>query len=332
MTADRRGLAALLLASAAVAGSSGRARADGVAIERVVAVVNAEVVLLSELGDKAAQATNQPLGNINVNVEEGSEAKKKLRLVLDRMVDDLLVLQQASELKLAVEDAEIDRAVEEVKKSNNLDSEQFKAALTEQGYTMAGFRKDMRRQILRLKVINTAVRSRINTTEEDVKAFYEQNARQAGGHRQAHVRHVLVAVPAAATAREVEERRKLATRVLEEARGGADFAALARKYSDDALTRGDGGDLGWLKEGEGLTENMSEVVFSMDQPDEVRGPVRTDRGFEVLQFIEKKDGDVRPLSEVKDQIRNQLYQQQLEKQTTSWLAELRKKAHIEVRY
>jgi parvulin-like peptidyl-prolyl isomerase len=77
---------------------------------------------------------------------------------------------------------------------------------------------------------------------------------------------------------------------------------------------------------------MNEVVFSMDKVNEVRGPVKTDRGFELLQLIERKDGDVRPLSEVKDQIRGQLYQQQLEKQTQSWIAELRKKAHLEVRF
>jgi peptidyl-prolyl cis-trans isomerase SurA len=300
-------------------------RADPVTIEKIVAVVNAEVILLSELRDKAQQMPGQQ--NIDDSTSDG---KKRLRQVLDRMVDDLLVLQQASELKLSVEEAEIDRAIEEVKKSNNLDAEQFKTALAEQGYTMATFRRDMRRQILRLKVVNTAVRSRVNITDEDIKAFYERSARQAGGHRQAHVRHILIAVPAGD--RDVEARRKLAMRVIEEARGGAEFAALAKKYSDDALTKSDGGDLGWLKEGEGLPEAMNEVVFSMDQPNEVRGPVKTDRGFEILQFIEHRDGDVRPLADVKDQIRAQLYQEQMEKQTTSWVSELHKKAHVDVRY
>jgi peptidyl-prolyl cis-trans isomerase SurA len=316
---------ALALALSLLAVAARPASADSSTIERIVAVVNAEVVLLSELHEKSAQATGQLMEDTS------PDGKRKQRLVLERMVDDVLVLQQATELKLTVEEAEVDRAIEEVKKSNNLDGEAFKQALSDQGYSMVAFRKDMRRQILRLKVINTAVRSRVNITDEEIKAFYEQSARQAGGHREAHVRHVLIAVPAGAAEREVDARRKLAARVLEEARGGADFAALARKHSDDAGTREDGGDLGWLKEGEGLSDAMNEVVFSMDQEHEVRGPVRTDRGFEVVQLLERKDGDVRPLADVKDTIRGQLYQQQLEKQTQSWVSELRKKAHIEVR-
>ena len=325
----KRPHATLLLVSTLVAGSlaAAGARADSVTIERVVAVVNAEVVLLSELHDKAAQMAGQRLD------DAAPEAHKKLRQVLDRMVDDILVLQQASELKLAVEEAEIDKAIEEVKNANHLDNDGLKAALAEQGYTYPGFRKDMRRQILRLKVVNTAVRSRINVTDEDVKAFYEQTARQAGGrNRQAHIRHIQISVPAGASDKDVEARRQLALRVVEEAKGGADFAQLAKKYSDDTTTRDDGGDLGWLKEGEGLPEVMSELVFTMDQANEVRGPVRTDRGFEVVQFLERKDSDVRPLAEVKEQLRGQIYQQQMEKQTQSWVSELHKKAHVEMRF
>src|SRR5439155_26315990 len=122
--------------------------------------------------------------------EQQRKAQQQLRQLLDRMVDDALVLQQAGELKLSVEDAEIDRATEEVRKNNNLTAEQFNEALAAQGFTVPAYRKDMRRQLLRLKVLNNAVRSRISLSEEDVRAFYEQNARHAGGHRSARVRHV----------------------------------------------------------------------------------------------------------------------------------------------
>ena len=318
---------ALGLGAVAVSALAAPAHADPVTIERVVAVVNDEVILLTELNDKALQLSGQRLD------DSTPDGHKKLRQVLDRMVDDTLALQQASTLKLSVDDPEIDRAIDEVKNSNHLDNDGLKAALAEQGYTYASFRKDMRRQILRLKVVNTAVRSRINITDEEVRAFYEQNARQAGGgNRQAHIRHIQLGVPPGASDKDIDARRKAAMKIVEEARGG-DFAALAKKYSDDAGTKDDGGDLGWIKESDGLLPAaMSEVVFSMDQPNEVRGPVRTDRGFEVVQLVERKDGDVRPLSEVREQIRNQLYQQQMEKQTQSWISELRKKAHLEVRY
>src|SRR5207249_11671075 len=134
-------------------------------------------------------------------------------------------------------------------------------------------------------------------------------------------RHVLVALGAGSDDKTVEAKRRVAARVLEEARAGGDFTELAKKFSDDAGTKGEGGDLGWVKEGEGLSEALSEVIFSMDQKNEVRGPIRTDRGFELLQLLERREGDLRPFSEVKDQLRAQLTNQQIEKQTQSWLQE-----------
>jgi peptidyl-prolyl cis-trans isomerase SurA len=306
------------------------ARAAPVTAERIVAVVNAEIILLSEAKEHAAQM-GQPIDERGTSAVERRQAEQQLRQVVERMIDDTLMVQQAAELKLSVEEAEIDRAIEEVKKQNHLDDTQFLQALVSQGYSLSSYRKDLRKQIIRLKVVNTAVRARINISDEEVKAFYEQGARQAGGHRQAHVRHVLVAVPPSASEKEIEQKRRVATRVLEDARGGRDFAELAKTYSDDPATKADGGDLGWVKQGEGLPTSMDEVIFTMDEVKEVRGPIKTDRGFEVLQLLEKKEGDLRPFAEVKDQIRQQLYSTQLEKQTQLWLAELRKKAHVDIR-
>ena len=317
-----RASCALLVAAGAVA------VAAPVMADRIAAVVNSEIVLVSEAKDRAAQV-GQPIDEKGTTVAEKRAAEQQLRAVVDRMVDDLLVIQQATELKLAVEETEVDRAVDEVMKQNKLDADAFAHALGEQGYTLASYRKDLRKQLLRLKVVNTAVRSRITVSDEEVKAFYEQSARPTGSHRSAHVRHVLVVVPEGATAAEVETKRGIAVRVLAAARGGEDFAGLAKQFSDDPSTRDSGGDLGWIKQGE--ADALGEVIFSMDEQKEVRGPIRTARGFEVVQLLEKKEGDLRPFAEAKEQLRQQLYSAQMEKQTQIWLTELRKKAHIDIR-
>lgn len=315
---------ALLVAVAA------RAAAEPVTIDRIVAVVNHEVILLSEVKERAVLA-GQPVEERGGAIER-LQQEKQLKAVLERMIEESLTLQQAAELKLAVEEAEIDRAVEEVKKQNHLDQAQFLEALQGQGYSLSAYRKDLRKQLLKLKVVNTAVRARINVGDEEVKASYEQSARQVGARRQVHARHVLVALPKNADAATVEQKRRLATRVLEEARGGKDFEELVKLYSDDGATKGSGGDLGWLTQGDGLLpEALAEVVFTMDAANEVRGPLQTERGFEVVQLLEKKDGDLRPFAEVKEQIRQQLYSSQLERQQQLWLGELRKKAHLDVR-
>ena len=317
-----------MLLTVAVTLAGGVARAEVVVAERIVGVVNTEIILYTEVKDRAMMM-GQPIDDSGPP-EARRKATQALRQVLERMVDDALVLQQASELKLSVEKAEIDRAVEEVMKQNNLDTESMTGALTQQGYTMESYRKDLKKQLLRLKVINTAVRSRINITDEDVRGFYDQTVRRAGGHHTAHVRHALFAVPATADEQTLEGKRNAAARMVEEARAGKDFAVLAKTWSDDVVTRDKGGDLGWVNQDETLNEALSEVIFVME-PNDVRGPIRTERGFEVVQLIEKKDSDVRPYDEVREQLRQQLSMQQMEKASASWLTELRKKSHIDIR-
>lgn len=314
----------LAMAGTAQAGAPG----EGVVVERIIAVINNEIVLLSDLRDRAT-LLGTPLDD-NVLLNPHALGDKQIRQLLDRMVDDALILQQAHELKLAIEKVEVDRAIDEVRKQNGLSEDQFREVLSQQGYSWESYRHELRNQLLRFKVINTAVRAHVNISEEDVRSFYNQSVRQAGGNRSAHLRHVLIAVPPGTDAKTQAERRAHATRILEEARATKNLGALAKEHSDDELTRDKEGDLGWISEKDGLPEKFAEVVFAMDVG-EVRGPVRTDRGFEVVQLLERKDADARPFEEVKDQIRQQLNSQQLEKQTQSWLMELRKRAHVDLR-
>ena len=100
--------------------------------------------------------------------------------------------------------------------------------------------------------------------------------------------------------------------------------------SDDAATRAEGGDLGYFGK-DMLPKAIEEMVFAM-KPGEVRGPVRADRGFHVIKLVDRKTTDPKPLDEVKDDIRMQLRQKDMERQTKIYLAELRKKTLVDIRY
>ena len=118
--------------------------------------------------------------------------------------------------------------------------------------------------------------------------------------------------------------------MLERAKAGEDFAKLARELSDDAATRAEGGDLGFFGK-DMLPKAIEELVFAM-KPGEVRGPVRADRGFHVIKLVDRKTKDAKPLDDVKDDIRMQLRQKDMERQTKIYLAELRKKTLVDIRY
>jgi parvulin-like peptidyl-prolyl isomerase len=301
------------------------ARAADPVVERVAAVVDSEIILLGEV-DQMASAFLRGADESTTGQRALADARKK---ALDQLIDSQLIRQQAAELKLSVTSEEIDRAIEEVKKQNNLDDDTFDEALKQQGFTRAAYRKNLRKQILELKVMNTAVRSRIQITDDEVKAYYQKSARQLAGDRTAHLRQVLISVPEGLSPDEAEQKSRVARKVVELAREGKSFGELAKKFSDDALTKESGGDLGWVGKGV-LVDEIEQAVETMDAGD-VRGPIRTARGYMIVQLVERKEGDVRPLEEVKDTLRRQLYEQQLEKATQAWLRELRKKAHVDVR-
>ena len=302
------------------------ALAQGKTIERVVAVVNDEIVLDSELEQFAAPNLRAP---VDLDTPEGAamfeQVKKKS---LEKLIESRLISQQAAELKLAVTPDEVDRAVEEVKRQNKLDDATFTEALKAQGFSMEAYRKNLKKQILELKVLNTAVRSRVNVSEEEIRTAYQQSDRQYAGERLAHLREIVIKVGKDATSDEVERKHKLAAKVLNEARAGKPFMDLAKAYSESD-SRAEGGDLGWVQSGN-LVDELGDIVKTMD-PGDVRGPIRTAAGFSVLELVEWKSGNLLPYDQVKEQLRRQLYDQQVEKATASWVKELRKKAHVDIR-
>jgi peptidyl-prolyl cis-trans isomerase SurA len=315
----------VLLVSVLVAAAA-PALADPV-VERVVAVVNDEIILESEVEQLAAPSYRGPALDTPEGRKQWDETRRR---ALDAMVDSRLIQQQARDLKLSVSVEEVDRAVEQVKDQNKLDDATFAEALKAQGLTLESFRKNLKKQILELKVVNTAVRSRVSVSDDEVRAYYRQNERAVAGDRQAHMRQIMVAVSERAPADEVERKRKVAQKMVDLAHEGRSFVELAKQYSDDEATKSSGGDLGWVGKGI-LVESLDDVMAQME-PGDVRGPIRTEHGFVVLQMIERKAGDIKPLDEVKEQLRKQLYDQQLEKAQQAWLKELRKKAHVDMRY
>lgn len=299
-------------------------------VDRIVAVVNDDIVLESEVNQTAVLSLRGELGELDLESAEGQRKfEAHRRKTLDTLIEKQLVAQQARELKIYVAEDEMRRALEDVKKSNNLTDFQFAEALKQQGFTMDTYRKTLRQQLLELKVINQTVRSRISVGDDEVRALYAQTVRQATGDQlQVHLMQILVPVPANASENAVNDKRRLAGKFVEQLRSGADFVTLAKTAADEGASKG-GGDLGWVARGD-LPEELRDTVASMDAGD-LRGPVRSERGFHILQLVEKKNAEVRGFDEVKEQLRRQLYDQQVEKGIQSWTKELRRKAHIDVR-
>lgn len=330
MTTSQFRLRGLLLSLTLGASLLSATASAGNLLDRVIAVVNDEIILDTEVLQATEMEARQALANVDRDSAEGQRRYDELRRrVLDSQIEKVLIAQYAREQKVYVTEDEMRSAIKDVVKNNNLNDEsQLREALKAQGMAWDAYSSMLRQQLLQLKVVNTAVRSRVTVGDDEVRAYYAQTVRQvAGDQLQVHIQQILIPVSKTAPATTIAEKRAKAAKAVEGARAGQDFASLCQKLCEDGA-KGDG-DSGLISRSE-LPVELREVVTTMD-PSDVRGPIRGDRGFYVVRLVEKKDAEVRPFEEVKETLRRQLYEQQVEKAVTAWLKELRRKAHVDVR-
>jgi parvulin-like peptidyl-prolyl isomerase len=296
-----------------------------IVVDRVVAVVNDDVILNTELLMRAAPLIAD-LDSVTDQRERERRSKKIVENTLDDMINEELMVQAAVDSKLEVKDKEIRDALDEIKRQNKLDDAGLEAALAQQGFTIPSYKKDVRRQLLRMRAMSMLVRPRVSVTDEDIRARYDEMSRRSSAVSKVHLYHVLIALPDKPNEAQLTAAKAKAAEVIQRARDGEAFEGLAKQYSDDGSTNADGGDLGMIEPGTIATE-WEEVVFSMEKG-EVRGPVSGPRGLHVFYVSELVKDDVKPFEEVKEEIRNELYRREMDKQTRQWMDELRKKAYI----
>jgi len=297
-------------------------------VDKVVAIVNDAVILHSELMRRTAPVTAD-LDEVADPRERKRRQDKLKSQVLEEMVNEELIVQAAGESKLEVSAKEVQSALEEIKKQNNLDDNQLAEALRLQGYTMSSYRADVRRQILRMRATNMLVRPRVTVTDDDVRARYDAMSRRSAAVKRIKLRHILVALPDKPTETQIADAKRKATDLMEKIRAGADFARLAADNSDDDQTKFSGGELGWIERGSIDTE-WEVIVFAMNKG-EVRGPITGPRGLHVFQVTEVERNQQKPFAQMKEQLRNEIFRKEMERQTKLWLDELREKAHIQMK-
>jgi peptidyl-prolyl cis-trans isomerase SurA len=297
-------------------------------VDRVVAIVNDTIILQSELRARLA-ALAPDLQQIQDAKERARRLDKLKTQMLDEMVNEELIVQAAGEARIDVEATEVQAALDEIKKQNKLDDAGLAAALSEQGYTLAGYREDLRRQLLRLRAINQLVRPKVNITDEDVRAKYDQMSRRSDAVSAVRLSHILVKVPDKATEQDLAAAKDKAAKAIQRAKAGEDFAKIAADLSDDDATKTSGGELGWFERGS-INPDWEAVVFSMEKG-EVRGPVSGPQGLHVFYVTDIKKTDIKSFDELKEQVRADLQRREMDKQTQTWVEELKKKAYIDIK-
>ncbi|SFD60393.1 periplasmic chaperone for outer membrane proteins SurA [Thiohalospira halophila DSM 15071] len=251
-------------------------------LERIVAVVNDEAVLASEL-EREMRTVRQQLQQRNIRPPSQEALEKQ---VLDRLITQRLQLQMAERTRIRVDDVTLNRALQDIASRNNLSLEQFRNVLERDGIDYAAFREDIRDEITISRLQQRQVQQQVQVTEEEVENHLDNLRARGALDEEYRLRHILVAVPEAASPDEVEAAREEAASLREQlVDEGADFARLATRESDgqNAL---EGGDLGWRRGGR-LPETLAESLQGLEAGG-ISEVVRTPSGFHLLQLEERR--------------------------------------------
>lgn len=273
----RKVLLALVLACAAPLAGAQRA----VLVDRMVAVVNKEVITATELADRVAQAERQ-LRRQNIPLPERAALERQ---ILEHLILEKAQLQLAADSGLRVDELQLDRTVQRIADGNKLTLAEFRKTLEAEGVPFERFRADVRKQLLLQRVREREVDDRVQVSDGEIDIYLEVNRAASESAVEYNAAHILVRIPEQASPERIEQARARAEQARAEALGGGDFGRLAATLSDagDALQ---GGALGWRAPNR-LPELFADALKTM-KPGEVSPLLRSPAGFHLLKLLERR--------------------------------------------
>lgn len=271
-------------------------------VDRIVAVVNGEPISLLDLQD----ALHEP----------GAPSSEKQ--VLEMLVEKKLVEKEAARLNVGVTDREVELAIEDVRRQNALSEEGLKAAVKRQGMDWDEYRRQIREQIQRVKLVNQEVRSKVTLTDEEIRSYYDEHRKDFLRPPQAVASEVILAVPKGGDETGALERARKARGLLLAGRTPTDAADEVRGSQDQ---------LGPYAQGE-LVGALDDALWSL-KPGEVSAPLRIPIGYVVLRLIQRTPSEAQPLEQVRSQIQDALFKEKADRYFKEWLAEVKARSLIE---
>ena len=271
-----------LVAAFGLGAGGGRAMAAE-SLDSIVAVVNDDVVVESELQHAINLAVPQ-MRQAGTPVPPPEQLRKQ---VLERLILKRLQQQRAKQLGITVDEAALTAAVQSIASRNGLSVEDLKATLESGGVRFQDFREDTRMQMLASRLQSQEVMSNIRVSDQEIARFLEKEKGKLMPREQVRLQHILVALPEQPTPAQVTQAEAKAKQLAAKLRAGADFAAVAAA-SSDARTALEGGDLGWF-EMAAVPSLIGERAQTM-AVGEITEPIRSPSGFNIIRLAEVKGG------------------------------------------
>ena len=292
---------------------------------RVVAVVNNDVITLYELNNRIKEMTGSaPEELMQKNEAMFRDAQHK---ILELLIDEKITQAKIKELRIQVSDRQVDAFLEKKKLDNQWTQEDLVAELEREGLSYEKYREMIRRDIERAQLIEYEVRSKIIIRDEAIQKYYEEHRGSFGVAEKVQLAGIFLMRKNMKSEDEMRELYRKAQDISAKLRAGADFGEMAATYSEGpgATQRGDLG----LFTVEHLEAGLKSVVEALPEGG-ISDPLVRPNGIQIIKVVKKQTGKIRSLEEMKEAIYRILYQEEVDRRYQTWLKELRDSAYTRV--
>jgi len=297
--------------------------------DRIVAVVNDEVITLSELNEEGAPYFQELIKKAPADQLQGEMVKLRQE-VLSHLIDLRLVEQEATKQDIKINDDEINQTIETMLSENHATKEDMHRDLASKGMNDETYKRQLKEQMLQSRLIGREIRSKVVITDERVNQYYKENytTAQAAKVSGFHLLQMGFLWGAEYQKKSPAEAKQAAEQAKSQLQAGKTFAEVAADLSD-LPSKEDGGDIGVFQTEE-LAAQMKEAVLAL-KPGATSDILEMASGYQIIKLVSQQEGDQvsgPPLVEVKKEIEAKLYKEESEKHYKKWITDLRAKAFI----
>ncbi|MGV8073304.1 MAG: peptidylprolyl isomerase [Syntrophobacteraceae bacterium] len=291
-------------------------------VDKIVATVNGEIILLSELKERMAAIDKAAPDYKAADARE--QAARELQ-VLHGIIQERLAEAEVRRLKISVSNSELDSGIQTIKEQNKLTDEQLAYQIKEAGKTLDQFREEIRKQMERSRLVDRVLKSKIVVTDQQIDAYLKSESAVNADSR----RLAIIFLPSESpTGKEAEAAEKQAQEIHGRIKAGADFAQMAREYSKGPAAQ-EGGDIGFIAEDE-LSPSMKKVVSDL-KPNDMSNVVKGAGGYYIVKLLDvRKENKDAADDATRQKIRRELLQKELSSKYAEWLQELESRAFIQI--
>ena len=296
-------------------------------VDRIVTVVNDEIVTLSEL-NSAVEPYLKKTDKLNSGENREEVVAQTMSAMLNKLINDILVKQEAKRLGIVIKEKDVAETIEDVISKRNIKMEDFKKVLAKEGSSFPAYKKEVEEHLMKIRLVGVSVKSKVSVTDEEIGDYYRKHREDYEGKEAVRIKQILIVIPQRSG---MEERLKLkadAGLIHKRLMEGESFEFLANKYSNGPAAKL-GGDLGFVEKGV-MFPAVNEVAFNL-RNGEISGIIESPVGFHIIKVTDRRGAGIKSLEWVREEIKDKISNVKIEKKFFEWIEELRKKSYIDVR-